>query len=107
MRDGVKVGHRRVLRLMRENNLLSPYRGRRSHPNLHQGEIITQAPNLMWGTDGARVFTVEDGWVWLFVAVEHWNVECMGWHVCGTGNQVCSPGAYFTRFDDYRRLGGG
>ncbi len=78
VRDGVKVGRRRVLRLMRENNLLSPYRGRRGHPNLHQGEIITQAPNDMWGTDGARVFMVADGWSWLFVAVEHWNAECVG-----------------------------
>jgi|GEM_PF-5504305 len=26
----------------------------------HQGESITQAPNLMWGTDGAQVFTGED-----------------------------------------------
>ena len=82
VRDGVKVGRRRVLRLMRENHLLSPYRGRRGHPTSPPGEITTQAPNLMWGTDGARVFTVADGWVWLFVAVEHWNAECLGWHVC-------------------------
>ena len=39
VRDGVKVGRRRVLRLMRENNLLSPYRGRRGSPRLHEGEI--------------------------------------------------------------------
>jgi putative transposase len=90
VRDRVKVGRRRVLRLMRENNLLSPYRGRRGNPNLHQGEIITQAPNVMWGTDGARVFTVEDGWVWLFVAVEHWNVKCMGWHVCNRGTRFAA-----------------
>jgi putative transposase len=90
VRDGVKVGHRRVLRLMRENNLLSPYRGRRGHPTLHQGEIITQAPNVMWGTDGARVFTMEDGWGWLFVAVEHWNAECMGWHVCKQGTRFAA-----------------
>jgi len=41
VRDEVKVGRRRVLKLMRENNLLSPYRGRRGNPPLHQGEIIT------------------------------------------------------------------
>ena len=35
------------------------------------GEIITHAPNLMWGTDGVRVFTVDDGWGWIFTAVEH------------------------------------
>ena len=46
---------------MRENNLLSPHRCRRRGGNPHDGEIITHAPNLMWGTDGVRVFTVDDG----------------------------------------------
>ena len=90
VRDGVKVGRRRVLRLMRENNLLSPYRGRRGTSRLHEGEIITPAPNLMWGTDGARVFTVEEGWGWTFVAVEHWNAECVGWHVCKQGTRFAA-----------------
>lgn len=84
------MGRRRVLRLMRENHLLSPHRGRRGHPNPHQGEIITQAPNVMWGTDGAKVFTVEEGWGWLFVAVEHWNAECVGWHVCKQGSRFAA-----------------
>ena len=51
---------------MRENNLLSPHRCRRRGGNPHVGEIITHAPNLMWGTDGVRVFTVDDGWGWVF-----------------------------------------
>ena len=50
---------------MRENNLLSPHRCRRRGGNPHDGEIITHAPNLMWGTDGVRVFTVDDGWGWI------------------------------------------
>jgi putative transposase len=90
VRDGVKVGRRRVLRLMREHSLLSPYRGRRGTPRLHEGKIITPAPNLMWGTDGAKLFTVEEGWGWLFVAVEHWNAECMGWHVCKLGTRFAA-----------------
>ena len=44
----------------------------------------------MWGTDGAKVFTVEDGWGWLFIAVEHWNAECMGWHVCKQGTRFAA-----------------
>ncbi len=62
---GIRVARKRVLRLMRENNLLSPHRCRRRDGNPHQGEIITHAPNLMWGTDGVRVFTVDDGWGWI------------------------------------------
>ena len=79
-----------MLWLMREHSLLSPHRGRRGHHNPHEGEIITQAPNLMWGTDGAKVFTLEEGWGWLFVAVEHWNAECVSWHVCKQGTRFAA-----------------
>ena len=87
----IRVARKRVLRLMRENNLLSPHRRRRRGGNPHDGEIITHAPNLMWGTDGVRVFTVDDGWGWIFTAVEHWNAECVGWHVCKRGDRFAAP----------------
>jgi transposase InsO family protein len=90
VRDGVRVARKRVLRLMRENHLLSPYRSPSKPPKEHDGKIITMAPNLMWGTDGTRVFTLEDGWVWIFAAVEHWNAECVGWHVCKTGDRYAA-----------------
>ncbi|PKK88620.1 MAG: IS3 family transposase [Candidatus Wallbacteria bacterium HGW-Wallbacteria-1] len=91
--EGIKVGRGRVLRLMRENNLLSPHRSRAGQPKQHDGKIVTMAPNLLWGTDGARVFTVDQGWCWIFSAVEHWNAECVGWHVCkyGTRFQALEP----------------
>ena len=44
----------------------------------------------MWGTDGVRVFTLDDGWVWVFAAVEHWNAECVGWHVCKIGSRFAA-----------------
>lgn len=84
---GHKVGRKRVLRIMRDNHLLSPYRVPQGAPNLHEGKIITLAPNVMWGTDATKVFTLEDGWSWIFTAVEHWNAECVGWHVTKTGNR--------------------
>lgn len=90
VRDGVRVARKRVLRIMRENNLLSPHRCRRHDARVHDGEIVTDAPNVMWGTDGVRVFTVDDGWGWIFTAVEHWNAECVGWHVCKTGDRFAA-----------------
>ena len=44
----------------------------------------------MWGTDGVRVFTVDDGWGWIFTAVEHWNAECVGWHVFKRGDRFAA-----------------
>ena len=84
---GIRVSNKRVLRLMRENRLLSPYRGRIGQPLEHLGTIVTSAPNVMWGTDGTRILTLEEGWVWLFAAVEHWNAECVGWHVMKDGSR--------------------
>jgi putative transposase len=88
--DKVRVSRKRVLRVMRENHLLSPHRSRKGNERLHDGEIITASPNVMWGTDGARVETVEDGWVWIFTAVEHWNAEVVGWHVCKEGTRYAA-----------------
>jgi len=56
---GVRVSRRRVLRLMGEYNLLSPRRVRTGAGASHDGTIITDAPDLMWGTDGTRVMTFE------------------------------------------------
>ncbi len=88
--DHIRVSRTRVLRVMRAQGLLSPHRGRQGEPKRHDGTIVTSAPDVMWGTDGARVFTVDDGWVWTFAAVDHWNAECVGWHVCKVGNRFAA-----------------
>src|ERR1035437_1750636 len=88
--QGVRTGRKRVLRIMRQHQLLSPHRARRGADLVHDGTIITDAPGILWGTDGTRVFTVDQGWCWIFVAVEHWNAECLGWHVCKTGRRYAA-----------------
>jgi hypothetical protein len=40
-------------------------------PNLHDGTITTDRPNTMWGTDGIRIETADEGWVWVFSAEDH------------------------------------
>jgi len=47
---GLRVGRNRVLRLMRENQLLSPYRRPPRPANDHDGTILTEAPDVLWGT---------------------------------------------------------
>ena len=89
-RAGLRVGRNRVLSVMRENQLLSPHRSPYRPPNPHDGRITTDAPNEMWGSDGTKIQTVEDGWVWVFSVIEHWNGECMGWHVCKTGDRFAA-----------------
>ena len=87
---GVAVSRKRVLRIMREHNLLSPNRRPQVPPNEHKGTITTQEPNVMWGVDGTKVFTVEEGHAWIFTAMEHWNAQCMGWHVTKKGDRFAA-----------------
>jgi transposase InsO family protein len=66
---------------MRENNLLAPVRVRRDlGPRVHDGTIIPEAPNLLWGTDATGAMTVEDGQVTVFIGVDHFSAECVGIH---------------------------
>ena len=90
---GIRTSRTRVLRIMRENALLSPYRTPSGQPKQHDGSITTDRPNLLWGTDGFRVQTLDDGWVWGFIAVDHFNGECVGHHVakCGTRFEALEP----------------
>ena len=87
---GIRVSRARVLRLMRENALLSPHRRPQGAPNLHDGSITTDRPNEMWGTDGMRIETVDDGWVWVFSAVDHFDAYCVGIHAVKTGNRFAA-----------------
>jgi len=89
----IRVGRSRVLRLMKANRLLSPYRAVAGDSKIHDGKITTDAPNEMWATDAAKIFTAEDGWVWFFGIIEHWNAQCMGWHVCKKGDRFAAMDA--------------
>jgi putative transposase len=79
--QGVRTSKDRVLRLLRENQLLSP--ARRPEPaagNPHEGTIVAKAPNQMWGTDATATFTETGGTVTIFAAIDHCTAECVGLH---------------------------
>ncbi|MGH2639618.1 MAG: IS3 family transposase [Rhabdochlamydiaceae bacterium] len=89
-RQETKAGRNRVLKIMKAHNLLSPHRGIQAPQDPHDGTIITDAPNIMWCSDGTKIFTLEDGWVWVFSVEEHWNAECLGWNVCKHGDRFAA-----------------
>jgi transposase InsO family protein len=85
--NGIRVARKRVLRVMGEHSLLSPHRARTRTDAPHDRKIITTAPNVMWATDATQITTVQDGKVWLFGVIEHWNAELVGWHVAKRGTR--------------------
>jgi transposase InsO family protein len=78
---GIRTSKDRVLGLLRDHQLLSPSRQPepgRSNP--HEGTIVTEAPNQMWGTDATATFTDAEGAVTVFAAIDHCTAECVGIH---------------------------
>jgi putative transposase len=77
---GIRTSKRRVLRLMREHDLLAPGRVGRPHgPKAHDGTIRTERVDEMWGTDLTSTLTGE-GQASIFVTVDHGSTECLGIH---------------------------
>lgn len=77
---GIRTSKRRVLRLMREAQLLAPSRAGRPHgPKAHDGSIIPDQPDQLWGTDATSTLTGE-GNAGIFFVIDHCTAECMGIH---------------------------
>lgn len=87
-KKGICVGRGRVLRLMREHQLLAPHRRRHTHGDrAHAGTITTERPNELWGTDATKFYTRQEGWCWFFGAIDHCTDEMVGWHVAKRGDR--------------------
>jgi transposase InsO family protein len=85
---GVRTSMRRVLRVMRAAELLAPARQPApivEHP--HDGTIVTDRPNVMWGTDATAAVTLVDGAATIFAAIDHCTAECVGIHAAHRGDR--------------------
>lgn len=78
---------------MQQNNLLAPTRaGAPRGPRHHDGTIIPDTVDAMWGTDLTSTITGE-GQAAVFVAIDHCSAECVGIHahVRATRFQALEP----------------
>jgi len=87
--QGVRVGKKRVERLMRENGLEARRKrrfrrttdSRHSHPiapNLLARAFRTPAPNRAWVTDVTAIWTLE-GWLYLAAMLDLFSRRVVGW----------------------------
>lgn len=104
---GLAVGGKRVLRLMRIHGLLAPRRlGPPNGNPAHDGTIVMNRPDAMWGTDATKFYTEAEGWCWFFGAVDHGIAEVVGWHAAkGSGMHLGTSGGTSPRPDAALRLG--
>ena len=67
----------------------SAARRQRRRPRVHDGTIVTTAPNVRWGTDATMAWTKSDGWVWVFALLDHYSDEAWA-HVAKIGNRFAA-----------------
>jgi putative transposase len=85
---GIPTSKERVRRLMRERRLQAPHRaGNHRGPYVHDGTIIPDAPNRIWGTDATQVRTRKEGVATVFVAVDHFVGDVVGIHAARPGTR--------------------
>ena len=104
---GIRTSKGRVLRLMRDGGLLAPTRVGQPHgPKAHDGTIIPERPDAMWGTDATAGWT-DEGLATIFIAVDHYTAECVGIHAArrGTRFEALEPlrqglAAHFGAYDE-------
>ena len=85
---GLCTSKERVRRLMRQHGLQVPQRVGHPHgPKAHDGTIVTEQPDVMWGTDATTTITLDEGQAYVFVSVDHCTFECTGLHASAQGNR--------------------
>jgi transposase InsO family protein len=56
-------------------------------PKAHDGKIITERVDDMWGTDMTSTITTTEGQAAIFFAVDHCSMECVGIHTAKRGTR--------------------
>jgi putative transposase len=75
---------------MRENDLLTPDGRRTGNGGVRRAPRLARSPEALWSTGAIRVYTVDEGWGWIFTAVEHQYGECIGWYVDKRGDRFAA-----------------
>ena len=82
----VRASRARVNRLMREAGLLSPQRTAADRKEKsHDGTIIPENIDMLWGTDGTQFGMANGRLLWLFAVIDHFSCEVLGWHIIEVG----------------------
>ncbi|MCP4601755.1 MAG: IS3 family transposase [Proteobacteria bacterium] len=78
---GIFTSKERVRRLMREHSLSAWLgQGTPRGSKAHDGTIIPETIDTMWGTDMTTTATVGEGQAAVFIAYDHCSGECVGIH---------------------------
>jgi putative transposase len=80
-REELMVGHKRVYRLMKENELLVPQKRYRAKRQPVGCKPRAQRPGQFWGIDMTKFIIPGLGWVYLVIVLDWFNRKVVGWQL--------------------------
>ena len=72
---------------MRDNGLMAPNRPQHRPAHPHEGTIVTERVDEVWGTDMTQTVTIDEGRAYVFNAVDHWSGEFIGINATHSANR--------------------
>ena len=85
--EGMRTAARRVRRIMKENGLLAPQRPAQRDARVHDGTIVTERVDEIWGTDMTQTVTTSEGRAYVFIAVDHCSGQFVGTHASSSASR--------------------
>ena len=87
-REGFRVNHKRILRLVRLGGLLVPrnlrLRAARGSDGKARGKPKTIEPNRYWGTDMTKIMLPKSGWAYLHIVIDWGDKKLLAAHLSRT-----------------------
>ncbi len=85
---GIRTSQARVLRHMRKSGLCAkPCRGPAQGPRAHDGTIVPDGIDEMWGTDMTATLLGTGRQVAVLAAIDHGSADCVGIHAATRGTR--------------------
>jgi transposase InsO family protein len=79
------VGQKRIQRIMQRHEWQCKTPHHNAPRGQREGTVEKPMSNMMWGTDGTKFWTEEDGWCWLFPVIDHHDREIIGHRIAKDG----------------------
>ena len=76
----IRINHKKLYRIMKENKMIKRYRKHFRNINIKMN-VRTEKVNKLWGADFTYIKTKDEGFVYLFGIIDHYNRKIVGYHI--------------------------
>lgn len=84
-----KVNHKRLYRIMKEHKMIKRIKKHFENVNIKMN-VQAEKENSLWGADFTYIKTKNDGFVYLFGIIDHYNRKIVGYHVANNCKAINS-----------------